>query len=157
NSRPRADPAAKNATASMMPNTWIGIGPMCNTSGIMPGERKSSRRPAEAPLARVESACFNARVRAVVQRVTEARVTVDGGVVGSIGRGLCVLVGVGREDTDADAERLCRKVVSLRVFQDADGRFAHSVDEVGGALLVVSQFTLYGDCRKGRRPSFSDA
>lgn len=96
-------------------------------------------------------------MRAVVQRVTEARVTVDGDVVGAIGRGLCVLVGVGREDTDADAERLCRKIVSLRVFQDADGRFAHSVDEVGGALLVVSQFTLYGDCRRGRRPSFSDA
>jgi len=96
-------------------------------------------------------------VRAVVQRVSEARVSVDGEIIGAIGRGLCVLLGIGAGDTEADADALCRKVVSLRVFADDAGRFAHSVDEVAGALLVVSQFTLYGDCRKGRRPSFTDA
>lgn len=110
-----------------------------------------------APLASAKPPCFNAAVRAVVQRVREARVSVEGEVVGEIGRGLCVLVGVAAGDTDADAERLCRKIISLRVFQDAEGRFAHSVDEIGGALLLVSQFTLYGDCRKGRRPSFTEA
>jgi D-aminoacyl-tRNA deacylase len=92
-----------------------------------------------------------------VQRVTEARVAVDGSVVGTIGRGLCVLLGIGRTDTEADADALCRKIVGLRLFDDAAGRFAHSVDEVGGGLLVVSQFTLYADCRKGRRPSLVDA
>src|SRR6266849_6742978 len=79
-------------------------------------------------------------MRAVVQRVSEARVAVDGAVVGTIGRGLCVLLGVGLADTEREA-----------------GRFARSLDEVSGALLVVSQFTLLGDCRKGRRPSFTDA
>jgi len=96
-------------------------------------------------------------MRAVVQRVSQARVAVDGDVVGAIGRGLCVLLGVGAADTERDADRLCRKVVALRVFEDDAGRFAHSVDEVGGALLVVSQFTLYADTTKGRRPSFTGA
>jgi len=96
-------------------------------------------------------------VRAVVQRVTEARVTVDGEVVGAIGRGLCVLVGVGATDTERDADALSRKVIGLRVFEDADGRFARSVGEVGGALLVVSQFTLFADTSRGRRPSFTGA
>ncbi|MFN8543105.1 MAG: D-aminoacyl-tRNA deacylase [Candidatus Binatia bacterium] len=96
-------------------------------------------------------------MRAVVQRVAEARVSVDDEVVGAIGRGLCVLVGVAAADTPADADYLCRKVTGLRIFQDDAGRFAHSVEEVGGALLLVSQFTLYGDCRRGRRPSFTDA
>jgi len=96
-------------------------------------------------------------VRAVVQRVAEARVEVEGAVVGAIGRGLCVLLGVGREDTEADAEALCRRIVGLRVFEDDAGRFARGLEDVGGDLLVVSQFTLYGDCRKGRRPSFTDA
>jgi D-tyrosyl-tRNA(Tyr) deacylase len=96
-------------------------------------------------------------VRAVVQRVSEARVTVDDEVLGSIGRGLCVLLGVGATDTEADAEALCRKILALRVFEDDAGQFAQAVDEVGGALLIVSQFTLYGDCRKGRRPSFTEA
>jgi D-aminoacyl-tRNA deacylase len=100
---------------------------------------------------------FNAPVRAVVQRVSEARVDVDGAVVGTIGRGLCVLLGVGVQDTEADADALCRKIIGLRVFEDETGRFARGLDEVGGGLLVVSQFTLYGDCRKGRRPSFTDA
>jgi len=96
-------------------------------------------------------------VRAVVQRVAEARVSIAGEVVGEIGAGLCVLLGVATSDSEADADALCRKIVGLRVFEDEAGRFARSLDEVGGALLVVSQFTLYGDCRKGRRPSFSDA
>jgi D-aminoacyl-tRNA deacylase len=96
-------------------------------------------------------------VRAVVQRVSEARVAVDGQVVGAIGRGLCVLLGVGHADTERDADALCRKIVGLRIFEDQAGRFAHGLDDVGGALLVVSQFTLYADCRKGRRPSFTDA
>ena len=101
--------------------------------------------------------CFNAPVRAVVQRVAEARVSVGDEVVGSIARGLCVLLGVGRGDTEADADVLCRKVVALRVFEDEAGRFAHSLAEVRGSLLVVSQFTLYGDVRGGRRPSFTEA
>jgi D-tyrosyl-tRNA(Tyr) deacylase len=96
-------------------------------------------------------------VRAVVQRVTEARVTVDGEVVGAIGRGLCVLVGVGASDTERDADALSRKVIGLRIFQDDEGKFARSVEDVGGALLVVSQFTLFADTSRGRRPSFTDA
>lgn len=96
-------------------------------------------------------------MRAVVQRVSQARVAVGEEVVGAIGRGLCVLVGVGRDDSEADAEWLSQKIVELRVFEDAAGRFAHSLAEVGGELLVVSEFTLYGDCRAGRRPSFSEA
>jgi D-tyrosyl-tRNA(Tyr) deacylase len=96
-------------------------------------------------------------VRAVVQRVSEARVTVDGRVVGAIGRGLCALVGVAATDTEADAEALARRVAGLRVFEDAAGRLARSLADVGGGLLVVSQHTLYGDCRHGRRPSFTRA
>jgi D-tyrosyl-tRNA(Tyr) deacylase len=101
--------------------------------------------------------CFNAPVRAVVQRVAEARVSVGDEVVGAIARGLCVLLGVGRGDTAADADVLCRKVVALRVFEDDAGRLARSLADVRGALLVVSQFTLYGDVRGGRRPSFTEA
>jgi D-tyrosyl-tRNA(Tyr) deacylase len=93
----------------------------------------------------------------VVQRVTQARVTVDGAEVGAIGRGLCVLLGVGDGDTEADAEALCRKILALRLFADGGGEFDRSVAEIGGSVLVVSQFTLYGDCRKGRRPSFGAA
>ena len=96
-------------------------------------------------------------MRAVVQRVREACVAVDGEVVGAIDRGLCVLLGVATADTERDADLLCRKIVTLRVFDDAAGRFAHSVEEIGGALLVVSQFTLHADTRKGRRPSFTAA
>ncbi len=96
-------------------------------------------------------------MRAVVQRVREARVTVDGDVVGAIAQGLCVLVGVASSDTEADAERLCRKITGLRIFEDERGQMNRAVDEIGGALLLVSQFTLHADCRKGRRPSFGDA
>jgi D-tyrosyl-tRNA(Tyr) deacylase len=96
-------------------------------------------------------------VRAVVQRVREARVTVGGDVVGAIDHGLCILLGVAIDDTEADADRLCRKIAGLRVFEDASGHMNLAVDEVRGALLVVSQFTLHADCRKGRRPSFQNA
>jgi D-aminoacyl-tRNA deacylase len=94
-------------------------------------------------------------LRAVVQRVSEARVRVDGAVVGEIGRGLCVLLGVARGD--ADVEKLAGKIARLRVFPDDDGRFDRSLLDVGGAALVVSQFTLLADTAKGNRPSFSDA
>jgi D-tyrosyl-tRNA(Tyr) deacylase len=93
-------------------------------------------------------------MRAVVQRVSEARVSVGGEVRGSIGAGLLVLLGVGEGDTEADADYVARKVAELRVFEDDEGKMNRSVEEVGGAVLVVSQFTLYGDTRKGRRPSF---
>ena len=96
-------------------------------------------------------------MRAVVQRVREAHVTIDGAVVGAIDRGLCVLLGVATTDTPADADRLCQKITGLRIFEDDEGRMNKAVDEVGGALLVVSQFTLHADVRKGRRPSFQNA
>lgn len=96
-------------------------------------------------------------MRAVVQRVTEARVTVAGEVTGQIDAGLCTLVGVGRDDSDADADTLADKVVRLRIFEDAAGKMNQSLLDVGGALLAVSQFTLYGDTSKGRRPSFVSA
>jgi D-tyrosyl-tRNA(Tyr) deacylase len=96
-------------------------------------------------------------VRAVVQRVREASVSVAGETVGAIRHGLCVLLGVAATDTESDAERLCRKILALRIFDDDAGRFDRALADVGGSLLVVSQFTLYGDCRRGRRPSFSDA
>lgn len=96
-------------------------------------------------------------MRAVVQRVLGASVRVEEAVVGSIGAGLVVLLGVGREDTVEDARSLARRILQLRVFADDDGRMNRSVTETGGELLVVSQFTLWGDCRGGRRPSWSRA
>jgi D-tyrosyl-tRNA(Tyr) deacylase len=93
-------------------------------------------------------------MRAVVQRVTEAGVTVDGAVVGAIGAGLCVLVGVTHDDTRAQAAKLAAKVHHLRVFDDDDGVMNRSLADTGGAALVVSQFTLYGDTSRGRRPSW---
>jgi D-tyrosyl-tRNA(Tyr) deacylase len=96
-------------------------------------------------------------MRAVVQRVSRAAVTVDGEVVGAIGPGLLVLLGVAPADTEVGSRWLADKVVGLRVFPDADGKMNRDVAEVGGGVLVVSQFTLYGDCRKGRRPSFVGA
>ena len=96
-------------------------------------------------------------MRAVVQRVSRAQVTVAGQIVGQIGRGLLVLLGVEQDDTDVDAQQLADKMIQLRIFDDADGKMNLSLAEVNGAMLVVSQFTLLGDCRKGRRPSFIQA
>jgi D-tyrosyl-tRNA(Tyr) deacylase len=96
-------------------------------------------------------------VRAVVQRVSSAAVTVDGAEVAAIGRGLAVLLGVRRGDTRDTAERMVRKLLALRVFEDDDGRMNLSVRDVAGDVLCVSNFTLYGDTRKGNRPSFVDA
>ena len=96
-------------------------------------------------------------MRAVVQRVSSASVSVDGDVVASIGPGLLVLLGVAVGDGDEEADRLARKIRALRVFEDEDGRMNRSVDDVGGEILCVSNFTLYGDTRKGNRPSFVDA
>ena len=96
-------------------------------------------------------------MRVVLQRVSSARVSADGRECGRIGRGLVVLVGVGREDGPADVEYTAGKIRNLRLFDDAAGRLNCSLADVGGELLVVSQFTLYGDCRRGRRPSFDKA
>lgn len=94
-------------------------------------------------------------MRAVVQRVTQARVELEGaGVAGEIAAGLLVLLGVSKTDTPADADSLCAKILNLRIFSDDAQKMNLSLIDTGGALLVVSQFTLYGDCRKGRRPSF---
>jgi len=96
-------------------------------------------------------------MRAVVQRVSRAQVTVDKAVVGAIDRGLLILLGVSRSDTQADADYLADKIAGLRIFEDRDGRMNLSVAETGGGVLVVSQFTLYGDVRRGKRPSFDAA
>lgn len=93
-------------------------------------------------------------MRAVVQRVSEAGVEVSGRVVGRIGRGFLVLLGVGQSDSEDDLQYMVDKIVNLRVFEDEKGKMNLSLLDVGGEMLVVSQFTLYGDCRKGRRPSF---
>lgn len=96
-------------------------------------------------------------MRAVIQRVTRACVTVDQRTVGEIEGGLLILLGVTHDDTKEDAEYLAAKIVALRIFDDADGKMNLSLKDVGGGLLVVSQFTLYGDVRRGLRPSWSDA
>ena len=96
-------------------------------------------------------------MRIVLQRVARASVVVAGETVGSIGRGLLVLVGVKRTDTQAQADFLADKTLNLRIFSDDAGKMNRNVREAGGAILVVSQFTLYGDCRKGRRPGFDEA
>jgi D-tyrosyl-tRNA(Tyr) deacylase len=96
-------------------------------------------------------------MRAVVQRVTQARVRIDGETVGEVGAGLLVLLGVTHADTAEQAKWLADKIAGLRIFADEQGKMNRDVTEAGGGILVVSQFTLYGDCRKGRRPSFIDA
>ena len=96
-------------------------------------------------------------MRVVIQRVSEASVTVDQKTVGAIGQGLMVLLGVAQGDTSQEAKALAEKTAGLRIFEDDAGKMNRSVEEIGGSLLVVSQFTLLGDCRKGRRPGFTDA
>ena len=96
-------------------------------------------------------------MRAVVQRVSRAQVAVNGEIVGRIGLGVLVLLGVGRDDTEGDATHLAEKIAGLRVFEDEQGKMNRSVQDVGGSVLAVSQFTLYGDVRRGKRPSFDAA
>jgi D-tyrosyl-tRNA(Tyr) deacylase len=96
-------------------------------------------------------------MRAVIQRVTRAKVTVDGEVIGEIGNGLVVLLGIARDDTKVEAAYLVDKIANLRIFDDEDGKMNLSVKDSGGALLIISQFTLYGDVRRGLRPSWIDA
>ena len=96
-------------------------------------------------------------MRALIQRVNHAQVSVEGSVTGAIARGFLVLLGVTEEDTDADMELLCDKMLKLRIFSDEEGKTNCSLSDIGGSLLVVSQFTLCADCRKGTRPSFSHA
>ncbi|HEX3746571.1 MAG TPA: D-aminoacyl-tRNA deacylase [Bryobacteraceae bacterium] len=97
------------------------------------------------------------KLRLVIQRVKESQVIVSGSTTGSIGRGLLVLIGISREDTPAEADYMVDKLLGLRIFSDEDGKMNRNVVEVEGSLLLVSQFTLYADCRKGRRPSFDRA
>jgi D-tyrosyl-tRNA(Tyr) deacylase len=104
-----------------------------------------------------EQRCDDARMRAVCQRVSKAHVTVDGSEVGRIGRGLVVLLGIEREDESAAAEKLAGRIARLRIFEDESGKFDRSLLDVGGEALVVSQFTLIADTRKGNRPSFTRA
>ena len=96
-------------------------------------------------------------MRIVIQRIREARVTIDGEIITKIGPGLCVFLGIAQGDTEEDANYLADKAVELRIFEDAAGKFNRSLLESRGEILVVSEFTLYGDCSKGRRPSFSQA
>lgn len=96
-------------------------------------------------------------MRAVIQRVTKGKVTVDGQIIGEIGKGLVVLLGIGQEDGSRDIEYLADKIMNLRIFEDENGKMNISLLEINGELLLVSQFTLYGDCRKGKRPSFDKA
>ena len=96
-------------------------------------------------------------MRAVIQRVTRASVTVDGEIVGEIGNGLVLLLGIAHDDAKADADYIAQKIAALRIFDDAEGKMNISLKDIDGGLLVVSQFTLYGDVRRGLRPSWSDA
>lgn len=96
-------------------------------------------------------------MRAVLTRVSSASVTIDNQVVGRIGKGFLILLGIGPEDTEAQCRYLAEKALSLRIFEDDQGKMNLGLDQVGGQVLVISQFTLYGNCRKGRRPSFTEA
>jgi D-tyrosyl-tRNA(Tyr) deacylase len=96
-------------------------------------------------------------MRAVIQRVKSAQVSVDGRISGKIGKGLLIFLGVGKGDSESDLSFLTSKIPELRIFEDTSGKFNRSLKEIDGEMLVVSQFTLYGDCRKGRRPSFTEA
>jgi D-tyrosyl-tRNA(Tyr) deacylase len=96
-------------------------------------------------------------MRAVIQRVSRAQVHVEGQIIGEIAKGLLVLLGVGKGDTKAEADSMLDKIINLRIFEDSQGKMNLSLLDVAGELMVISQFTLYADCRKGRRPSFTDA
>lgn len=96
-------------------------------------------------------------MRAVLTRVCSASVSVDGTVTGQIGRGVLILLGVGPQDTEQDCDKLCKKLLSLRIFSDDQGKMNLGLEQIGGQVLVVSQFTLYADCKKGRRPNFFSA
>ena len=96
-------------------------------------------------------------MRAVIQRVAEASVSVDGSMVGTIGPGMVVLLGVEKDDSEKDLAYVAEKITGLRIFEDSSGKMNLSIEDTGGEILVVSQFTLYGDCRKGRRPSYTRA
>lgn len=96
-------------------------------------------------------------MRFVIQRVTQASVTIDGSIYSEIGKGFLVLIGVSEEDTEAVADKMIKKLIGLRIFEDADGKTNLALKDVDGSLLLVSQFTLYADCRKGNRPSFIKA
>lgn len=96
-------------------------------------------------------------MRAVIQRVKEASVEIDGNIVGRIGHGFLVLLGIHRDDTIVDISWMIDKIINLRIFEKEDGKFDESLLDINGGLLIISQFTLYGDCSKGRRPSFSSA
>jgi D-tyrosyl-tRNA(Tyr) deacylase len=96
-------------------------------------------------------------LKAVIQRVTSASVSVEESVIGSIEKGLCVLLGVTHADTESDAEWIVNKIIGMRIFEDSEGKLNRSLIDVEGSVLLISQFTLYGDCRKGRRPSFVKA
>lgn len=96
-------------------------------------------------------------MRAVVQKVAQGRVTVDNEITGEIGQGLLVFLGVTHDDTQTDAKYMAEKIANLRIFEDDDDKLNLSIKDIGGAVLSISQFTLYGDCRRGRRPSFTDA
>jgi D-tyrosyl-tRNA(Tyr) deacylase len=96
-------------------------------------------------------------MRAVVQRVTHAKVSVDNKIIGKIGKGLVVLLGIGTDETEKDITYLADKIMNLRVFEDENGKMNISLKDIGGELLIISQFTLYGDCRRGNRPSYSKA
>ena len=96
-------------------------------------------------------------MRAVIQRVSSASVTIDSSTTGKIGRGLVVLLGIHASDTDRDLRWMADKTTALRIFEDNNGKMNLSLEDIGGEMLIISQFTLYGDCRKGRRPGYSDA
>src|SRR3954453_23151282 len=156
---------ARSRPSTMRRLASIGSPPTRSPGTVMPHSAWASRR-ASSPSTDARYASTSstaairaeyARVRALVQRVSEASVTVDGTEVSRIGPGLLVLLGVGRGDTDADADRLAAKLLALRIFEDDDGRMNLNVADAGGEILCVSQFTLYGDTRKANRPSFADA
>lgn len=96
-------------------------------------------------------------MRAILQRVSEAQVDIEGETVGSVGRGLLILLGVGHEDSEVEAEKLWSKIFKLRIFDDADGKTNLSLADIGGEVLIVSQFTLFANCKRGNRPSFTEA